>query len=318
MARTIKFPSILTKLIHESNLSGNRKKLCSKIDISTAVLSQYENQKARPRFEVLVKLADYLDVSLDYLVFGDQETASQPIDIGPWASYFDNSLTALHAKTAARMAATAGIARALAERIEAVAEEVIQKSGATGGLMHDDETMLVEQHSVSTRLLAVRLDYNISKTQEGTGKNTGQIDAAGRFLKIVANNLIQGREYVFILPNKARQWSDLVAGYRRLLKHLRVPDQAIRERCKFYHTSTPVLSGCGLYHLDIQSIQDDPKTKILYERLRASISTDGWLGYVMPPSEQLQADALMDEFHLRLARESFDQILDDKKATKRM
>ena len=60
------------------------------------------------------------------------------------------------------------------------------------------------------------------------------------------------------------------------------------------------------------------KTEIVYERLRSLIDSEGWLGYVMPPSDQLQADALMDDFHLQLARTSFDQILNNKKATKQI
>lgn len=42
--------------------------ICSKLSISTATLSQYENGLRQPSYDILKKIADFYNVSIDYLL----------------------------------------------------------------------------------------------------------------------------------------------------------------------------------------------------------------------------------------------------------
>ncbi len=50
----------------EKNLK--QKEVASAINIATNTLSQFENNKGRPSLEVLTSLADFFEVSVDYLI----------------------------------------------------------------------------------------------------------------------------------------------------------------------------------------------------------------------------------------------------------
>ncbi len=45
-----------------------QKQLSQKINVSEIAIQNYESQRRKPAFDILIALADYFDVSLDYLV----------------------------------------------------------------------------------------------------------------------------------------------------------------------------------------------------------------------------------------------------------
>ncbi|MBQ2714834.1 MAG: helix-turn-helix transcriptional regulator [Clostridia bacterium] len=62
-----------------------QKDVASAINIATNTLSQFENNKGRPSLEVLSLLADFFEVSVDYLIgreddFGNIVVSSQSTD----------------------------------------------------------------------------------------------------------------------------------------------------------------------------------------------------------------------------------------------
>ena len=48
--------------------SLTQKKLAAEMGLSELAIQNYESQRRKPAFDVLIALADYFDVSLDYLV----------------------------------------------------------------------------------------------------------------------------------------------------------------------------------------------------------------------------------------------------------
>ena len=48
--------------------SLTQKQLAADIQVSELAIQHYEAQRRKPAFDVLIALADYFDVSLDYLV----------------------------------------------------------------------------------------------------------------------------------------------------------------------------------------------------------------------------------------------------------
>ena len=55
----------ILSLIKEKNITAS--KLSEDIDISSGLISQWKKRLQNPSFDVIVKIADYFDVSIDYL-----------------------------------------------------------------------------------------------------------------------------------------------------------------------------------------------------------------------------------------------------------
>lgn len=55
------------KALREKN-KKTQKEICEVLHIEQVTISQYENNKRIPKLEILIAIADYYNVSLDYLV----------------------------------------------------------------------------------------------------------------------------------------------------------------------------------------------------------------------------------------------------------
>jgi transcriptional regulator with XRE-family HTH domain len=326
----IKLHEILTRLLTEGGFSGTRKQVCAAVGISPSALSQMARGQTKPSLETLVRLADFFRVSLDYLVLGEQSAPPTPAtDYGPLARYIDLSLARLQAQSDERVDLVARIGRALAEQIEHVAREVASASPSLAGVLRDEETMLLEAYSVQTWIFSMNLHYDIILTRDpppsvaarerptrsagaaetsatgGAGGAEAGVEAAGRFLPVVAQNLGRGRHYRFLLPAAVRDWRPVVQSYRTLLTKDLPNAQSVLHNCPFRVTTGPGVASYGLYQLDLAGLERE--APLLFAQVRHAVS-EGWLGYVIPPSRELQADALMDRLHLEQARRTFAEL----------
>ena len=59
------------KLIRKSR-NLNQQKVAMDLNISREALSHYENGKREPSLDMLIKLSKYFDVSIDYLINGEE------------------------------------------------------------------------------------------------------------------------------------------------------------------------------------------------------------------------------------------------------
>jgi len=59
------------------------KELGSRVGVSESTISQYETGKRQPDYETLLKIADYFNVSVDYLLCQDTEKAPEPEEQKP-------------------------------------------------------------------------------------------------------------------------------------------------------------------------------------------------------------------------------------------
>ena len=324
----IKLHDVLTRLLTEGGFSGTRKQVCAAVGISPSALSQMARGQTKPSLDTLVRLADFFRVSLDYLVLGEQPVPAAPAaDYGPLARSIDLSLARLQAQSDERVDLVARIGRALAEQIEHVARGVASTSPSLAGVLKDEETMLLEAYSVQTWIFSMNLHYDIILTPDpppapaaeasGEPARSGGVDgaattgggagveAAGRFLPVVAQNLSRGRRYRFLLPAAVRDWRPVVQSYRTLLTKDLPNAQAVLNNCPFRATPGPGVAGYGLYQLDLAGLERE--APLLLAQVRHAVR-EGWLGYIIPPSRELQADALMDRLHLEQARRTFAEL----------
>ena len=60
------FAERLVQLRKENNIT--QKQLAKELSVSEVGIQNYEGERRKPAFDVLIALADYFDVSIDYLV----------------------------------------------------------------------------------------------------------------------------------------------------------------------------------------------------------------------------------------------------------
>lgn len=293
----IKLEEKLTELLTRVDSSGSE--IAREIGVSPASISQYRKGETQPSLEKLVALADALNVSLDYLVLGEDRDAEE-VDIDPIVDYLDKSLQNVQVQTAEHTAMVAHVGRRLSESIDEQIEDYLSEESGRhlyAGIISDTETGSLERYSDLTRLILRDFSYNMSD------------DTPGSFFPTVANNLSQGREYQYLLPENSRyDWYDIIGKYRNLLIEQTKSEVAILDNCTFKVTTAPIVCGCGLYNLEIGKLQqNDP---VLYDYMieNGYINENGWFGYMIPPSVGGRGEPIMDKHHLSNAIESFEDL----------
>jgi transcriptional regulator with XRE-family HTH domain len=294
--REVKFGQMLESLIERGGYSRNRKRILHALDISAAALSQYIREQTRPSFAKLIAVAEFFDVSLDYLVYGTP--TSSLIDYGPLYRYVDHALADVQARGSRHSAIVARIGRVLADRINEVAEELAAAPTATReGLLQDDEVLRLERYCRRADIVSLNLEFDVIHLDEGI--------AAGRFLPVVAANLEQGAAYRFLVPGPDRGMETTVEACRRLLAD-QIGGDKVRESCSFRRTMTPLLVGVVLFKLDPVGLKAEEPA--LYSQISEYLSDEEWLGCIIRPNNDSNADMLMDQLHTRRARISFEAL----------
>jgi transcriptional regulator with XRE-family HTH domain len=305
---------MLARLIEQQGYTRARKIICNQVGISPSALAQYMKapptpaEKARgakvvrPSFEVLMALADFFAVSLDFLVFGEQPGQVHPVDYGPLGRYIDKALFDAQVRNDERTATVARIAQRLSEQMDRVAQEIVETTKKPGaGILSCDESLNTEMCSLESWIITMDMQNDIIEPGDGAADSDNIVP--GRFFSVVARNLSRGRKYRFLLPYGVRDWTPLVSAYYRLLQRQCGNDQLVLNNALFRCTSTPLMTGCSLLHLDIQEMQTI--NPFLYEQFRYAINPDHWLGLILPPSEDCQHASVMDCSYLANARANF-------------
>ena len=291
--REVKFGRMLESLIEHDGSSRSRKRISRELGISGSALSQYIHHQNWPSFLKLLAIADFFDVSLDYLVYGQPGSSALP-DYGPLYRYIDHALAGVQARGSRHTAVVARIGRVLVDRIDTVARELAATpAAAREGLIQDDELLRLERYCLQCDLLSLNLDFNVIRAAGGS--------APGRFLSVVAANLEKGTPYRFLLPQGER-WNEIIEDFRRLLSD-QIGGDRVRENCAFRMTGVPVSSGILLYRLDTTRLEIEEPA--LHAQIRDYLDADVWLGCVARTNNDSNSDMVMDPEHVRRAQEAF-------------
>jgi transcriptional regulator with XRE-family HTH domain len=298
--RDVKFSETLRELLEAKGYRRKHHIVAEAISVSRSALSQYLSGKAQPSFATLIRLANFLDTSLDYLVFGTETVGREVIDPAPVARYVDIALADLRQRSADHAALVGRISQVLGSRIDDAARAAVAQLGGSpaGGLLSDPETQILEAFSVTSQIVSLSLKDDVV--------DIGGVTTGGRFVEVVARNLRQGRSYRFLLLQGARPWRDIADSFRRGLREDGVSDDALARRCLFRETTSVFPVEFVLLDLDLEGFRrEDP---LLFERLRHAVRADGALGYVIPPSNDVERFPVMDRKHLEYASICFDSI----------
>jgi transcriptional regulator with XRE-family HTH domain len=297
MANEIVFAQVLGQLM-EDKYRRNRAKLADKAHISPSALSQYVRGRATPSLDVLVALADALDVSLEYLVFGN-ERATAPPELGFLAAHLESHIRASQARLGALHDLTARIGARLEESIQAAAKEILTEAATLAGMITPADVFKLERCSNRVTVVTSDLSQEVLILQ-----HSGEEDVAAPsiFAHIVAENIREGSTYEYIVPQGAA-WSQ--AGGMLSQEVIRVgelePDRVDRQLQIFYvpNSCTP---GYVVQHLWIEKLQR--RAPGIFERVERFIYTDpknpelGYLAYIELANFNFQHFALINSREL--------------------
>lgn len=286
---------MLTSLIERNGYSRNRQPILDCIGITAAALSQYCRGRTRPSFHKLVALADFFDVSLDYLVYGEPTTA--PEDHGAIARYVQQAFTDVQARSNRHAEQTARIGRLLMERIDDVAHEIVDsRSAGLDGLIDQEEILRVESYCRQADIVATDLGPNIIAI-------AGDEAVPGQFFHVVAANLKRGCTYRFLLAGTLSMQSEVVTRFRELITR-NVGGDRLHEHCTFRRTLYPVMGGVGLYLLDTPTLaMHEPA---LLNQFGKYVLNGGWLGYLNRANQDSTVDMLMSPDYTERACHTFE------------
>lgn len=294
----IKLESKISELLALSNETNAE--IADEMGISGATLSAYRQGQARPSFDSLISMSEVFDVSLDYLVFGENSDSSE-INAGPVVRYMGESLEDSQLRQAQRISMVSNVGRRISQKLDEEIENYLSDSSTQqlfSGTMSNPEVLALEESSVETRLFLKSFHYNMLDSQTET---------PGKFFTTVVKNLSQGRTYQYLLPADSKEWEPVVDSFRDLLVDNMHSEATVRNNCEFRVTNTPTITGCGLYRLDTEELRSE--YPVIYDFISEhGYCSDGWFGYTVGPAESAQGTMVMDTDHLKESMNIFNYL----------
>ncbi|MFL6122279.1 helix-turn-helix domain-containing protein [Actinophytocola sp.] len=293
--REVKLETMLIRLIERDAYSRNRQPILDSIQVTAAALSQYIRGRTRPSFDKLLALADFFEVSLDYLVYGDPTSTS--VDPVPITRYVEQALMDVRARTNRHNYLVEHLGRQIMARIDDAAAEAI-RAGSTGleGLIEIGEILRVEQYCQRADIVAADLRSDIIVTHDGEA-------IPGQFFSAVVDNLRQGRRYRFLLVGDLTTQSPTVSRFRAMISEA-VGGDRLHEYCHFRTATLPVAGTPVLYELDIPAFRK--AEPVLFDQFGKYLLDNTWLAYLNRPDDDSTSDMLMASGHVRRARDAFE------------
>lgn len=295
--REVKLEAMLISLIDRNGYNRNRQPILDSIEVTAAALSQYTRGRTKPSFDKLVALANFFNVSLDYLVYG--ERSGDAVDPAAITKYFQQALTDVRASTDRHSDVVGRVGRLLLGRIDEVAHEIANsRSAGIEGLIELEEVLVVERYCRQANITVTDLAPNIITVEGGEA-------VPGQFFPVVTANLIRGCTYRFLLAGELDAHSPTVGLLRKMLADT-VGGDTLHEHCFFRTAASPVAGAAVLYQLDAPTFATEDLG--LFTQLSKYLLNGTWLGYLNRPNDDATADMLMAPSYVERACKAFDEM----------
>jgi transcriptional regulator with XRE-family HTH domain len=309
MAREVIFGQVLEQLMKE-RYRRNRAALADILHMSPSSLSQYVRGRATPSLEVLVHLAEIFDVSLDYLVLGQERTASSP-ELGYLTAHLEAHMRNVEERNAtmhdlvSRIAAQASTQ--LAELVRSVAEKLVSENSHIAGTLTPHEVAALERCDAHTRIVMPDLSTEVLVLQQEGVEDTA---APGFFARVIVENLLEGGCYEYIVPQRARlrHMGNLLR--QEVIRLSKLDPAIVDRRLQIRYAFHGCIPGFVIHHLVLERLHQ--RAGHLRERIARFIYPDpnndtmGYLATITPASPSSQHYSLLTKEDVPHVMEEFD------------
>lgn len=288
--REIKFDEILRVLLERERATVTQKKLAKALGVSGTTVSHYVTGRIKPSFQALVGIADFFNVTLDYLVFG--ERIQQPSTTGGDNVRVDvmRALAEANAYNGRQRDLVVRVNRRLHEQVERVARELLDspENVSPPGFFTDAEALAIEACAVRTRVLVRTTPADIAVGADGEV-------VSGTFFDVLVGNVTAGRTYQYMFYGPRGKFEPYVRNYRDLLDQAAVPPEVVREGVEFRAVDAELPAGLVIHEIDLSMFER--REPVLWERFRDDGIIDGLFAYVsIRHEEALGGIVLYDEY----------------------
>lgn len=288
----------LRSLIAEKNLS--RKDVCDASGLSESALSNYLNGRTPQSLESIVALADFLGVSLDYLILGKEPELSYNE-----LSSVENALIQHTIQMEQRVERHNDLFLRVLNAFRSdlgkyVSQEVKKNDLFNTSLITEEDVWNLEMcaNTVVSATPSMVDEIRLDNSQLKPGQYYNYIRDNYRLNEDVA--------YVFYVNNQPALPDKLEERFREILAcdHVR-PKRRTKHRTagtlKITTVDVPIYTQIVMYRLRLGAVRD--KNPILYERIQNFIADGDMIGIILAPSVESQINILMDEEHFQFARQ---------------
>jgi hypothetical protein len=294
MANRMVFAQVLRQLM-EDKYRRNRAKLADKAHVSPSALSQYVRGRATPSLDVLVALADALDVSLEYLVFG-KERATAPPELGFLAAHLESHIRVSQVKLGAIHDLAARMGARLGESMQAVAREILDETPTVAGMITPSDVFKLERCSNRVTVVTSDLSQEVLVLQHQHGAE--DVAAPSIFANIVAENIRDGSTYEYIVPHGAK-WSQAANMLsQEVIRVGELDSDRVYRQLQIFYVPNSCTPGYVVQHLWIDKLQR--RAPDIFERVERFIYADpknpelGYLAYIELTNLSFQYFALIN------------------------
>lgn len=312
--REVKFQNSLGDLIRSRGLARQQKNIASDLGISEAALSHYIKGRSTPSFENLLRMADYFDVSLDYLVYGD---TSALLMTGGEVDYVARQVqTALNQAqniSARKQDLVSRLAQVMIQSLDGAVEEIVAHptSLEQSVTLSNNDAVLLEENALSVDVMSgwQSADPKIGR-QSGTSITTPDGKTTpGPFLEVQANNLKRGISYRQIVQGPKNEWFERAGKVRSNLQSAGVAPELIVSMQNFKGNEQPIISTVVL--LRISGVMQDQSAQIVFERFRGYFREDGLFAYISIMDDLFKGGLPLGGRYRDAAESIFDQLWKD-------
>ena len=293
--RPIKFSTILADLLSAPGQATSRKKLSEFLQVNEATISHYVRERAKPSFDTLVGIARFFNVSLDFLVFGEQPAATAIDDPAGVRAEVRRAVLESADLAGKHLDLMTRISRRLQAEIERAAKELMSDPGNFGpvGFITAAEAMMMEKYARRLRVITRVFQSDISEGGRGT------------FFDAVVDNLRAGVRYDYLLCGSVAYWQPPVAVFRRHAENAGVPFESLHDNLRFRVADYEVPAAVSVLDLDVQRLER--MEPIFWERQRRVISDDGCWSYISVEREDAQGGVVIEPGYRESAIRLFER-----------
>ncbi len=295
----VRFSETLNRLITDPKNKHTKSKLAEAIGVSPSAISQYLTQVSSPKFEVLARIAEELNVSIDYLIFGEERTLPSSREEEYFSLRLEKLLNAQDNNNNIRKWLYEKFTDDICSRIELTTNELLSQKdklvvNSQLGFLNNDDISKIESIAICAKIMSNTLFYNVTTNDDGEF-------IPGMFADIVVRRLLSGINYHYVVPSEL---SKLANAMVQIFNRLGGQDFSEQIQVDFNDSSLLV---CGFF---IYKLPEDFTLKIS-SRLSRKINNyvvDNYIGFTASPNASVDGDMFLDKLHLKKAIHFFDLI----------